>query len=180
MKIIGINGISTHGKNNTDRMLQRLADLGHQTCDVHLPKRWAFTARWKAKDDAKTILEFADPGDVIVAHSFGCLRAAKAMEQVDPGFFRAAFMFRPAMSTHYDFKGRTRDTRTFCFFSPDDLAILVGSLLIAHPFGAAGRKGFKDSYVANVHSYGAHNADFEGPGLRRNSKFIDGCLMELE
>lgn len=179
MKIIGVNGINTHGAGNTDVMLAELQKLGYDVLDVHLPKRHFITARWGAAKDAEAIHQFAEDGDVIVAHSFGCLRAAKAMEiaRSEGLKYSTVFMFRPAMSRHYRFNGLARDTDVYCFFSYDDIPIMIGSWLIGHPFGAAGRAGFSDPSVINMRSAGDHNADFDAR-LQRNVEFIDYVLQD--
>ena len=155
-KILGVNGLYTHGGNNIDRLLWKLRDKGHIVGDIALPERGFISARWGADDDAETIAKVSNDGDVLVAHSFGCLRAAEAMELVD---YSHVFMFAPAMQRGYDFGDQA--SKITCFHSHDDLAILMGQLLLFHPFGAAGRKGFYDKRVKHVELSGGHNAYFE-------------------
>ena len=158
MKIVGVNGINTHGEGNIDRLLQSLATDGYDVCDILLPKRSFISARWGADDDAEFIAEMSDPGDVLVAHSFGALRAAEAMKLQD---YSHVFMFNPAMDRRYDFEYTHPETKLYCFHSKGDYTILLGSLLLLHPFGAAGRSGLDSERVTNIEISGGHNAAFD-------------------
>ena len=166
MKIIGVNGIATDGAGNTDVLLKRLARLGYDTVDVQLPKRHFFSARWGAKKDAQLVVDNSDDGDVVVAHSFGCLRTAFAMRRRS---YRAVFLIAPAMSKNYRFPMSSTDI--YAFHSREDMAIRAGALLLFHPFGLAGRHGFNDPMVTNVHRAGGHNSYFE-EGLNETVSYI--------
>lgn len=172
MRIIGVNGINTHGERNVDLMLELLGNLGYQTEDVYLPKRSFISARWGAARDARIIADMSQDGDVVVAHSFGCLRAAVAMTTRK---FKAAFLFRPAMDRNYAFP---EGPDIHCFHSDQDMAILAGQFLLLHPFGAAGRVGFTDRRVINVQSFGGHSADFTDR-LTLNVRYVDKCLRQF-
>lgn len=157
-RILGVNGILSHGEGNIDLLLGALAKHGHDVVDVRMPYRSFFSARWGADDDAELLAETAKDGDAVVCHSFGCLRTAYAMETVD---FSAVFMFRPAMSRHYRFE---RPETVYCVHSRDDITIRLGARLLFHPFGVAGTKGFEQLGVHNTRSYGGHNQDFRHVG----------------
>jgi len=171
MKILGVNGIRSDGHKTTDRMLNALANLGYKTKEVEQPKRSAIGARFKYRQDAKAILDIAEPGDVLITHSYGGLKAAIAMKQME---FSAVFMFRPAMSRRYKF-----NQPVYCIYSPHDMAIWLGGGLLLHPFGWAGVKGFKSKHATNIPSSGHHGADFEGWNLVRWMEFIDNKLQKL-
>jgi len=157
-RIVGIPGIRSDGTGNINLLLGEFDRAGYETLKANLPIRSALTARWCTKRDAKKLLEITNPGDILVAHSRGCLVATKALE-IEPEKFPEVWFFRPAMSAKKVFK---TDTKITCVFSEDDLAIQVGSLLINHPFGKAGNKGFtRDLTVRNLESFGRHSEDFQ-------------------
>jgi hypothetical protein len=161
MKIITVPGIESEGVKSTDRVGKAMKDLGYNVHDIEQPVRSAWGARWKAQRDAKDIIEVANDGDVIVAHSYGCLKTSIAMRGVN---FAAAFLFRPAMSRWHRFP-QYQDTKTFCIYSKQDYTILGGSMLLFHPFGLAGYSGFRSAYVTNLKSHGAHSDDFKDDSL---------------
>ena len=66
MKIIGVNGIATHGANNIDLMLRDLAERGWDTVDVRLPKRHFLSAYWGAAKDAQAIIDVSADGDAVI------------------------------------------------------------------------------------------------------------------
>jgi len=171
-KILGVNGIKTHGKSTTDRTLIRLESLGYKTHDVNQPIRHSWDARWKKKKDAKAIIEVAEDGDAIICHSYGGIKTAIAMEGID---FSAVFFFRPAMGRNYDFPG-WQGTKIYCIHSKADMALWAGSVLLFHPFGLAGVYGFTDPFVNNVETQGGHSVDFEDRNIDRWVKFIDKAL----
>jgi hypothetical protein len=161
MKIITVPGIESRGVKSTDRIGRAMKELGYDTHDIDQPVRSAWGARWKAEKDAKDIIHYSNDGDVIIAHSYGCLKASIAMRGVN---FLAAFLFRPAMSRWQKFP-QYQKTKTFCIYSKQDYTILGGSLLLFHPFGLAGFKGFRSPFVTNMKSHGAHSDDFKDDSL---------------
>lgn len=176
MKILFVNGINTHGENNTDRLLREVAKFGYDVVDVNQKIRRFWDARWKAKEDSKAIIEIAQDGDVLVAHSYAGLKAAIANRGIN---FRAMFLFRPAMSRNHSFPG-WQDTKVYCIHSRGDLAIWAGSALLFHPFGLAGVAGFKDPFVTNVKSRGGHNEDFEPENVGNWARFIYRELQSID
>lgn len=169
MKILGVNGIRTHGKTTTDRLLFELEKLGHNVLDINQPIRHAWGARFKVRKDAKAIIKVANDGDVLLAHSYGCMKAARAMRGIN---FKAVFLFRPAMGRYHDFPG-WHDTEIYCIHSRGDLAVWAGGFLLFHPFGLAGVFGFKDNLVQNIRSSGGHSADFKRDNVANWASFIN-------
>ena len=136
-RLVFINGISTHGEGNVDILRAHMKDMGYKTLDVWLPKRNVLTARWTGKTDANIILQVTNEDDILIAHSFGCLRSAYAMEQ---RVYKAVFMIAPAMAKDWKFGF---EQLVYCFYSKRDSAITAGwALRFNHPFGAAGNTGF--------------------------------------
>lgn len=158
-RIVGINGIATRGHRSTDVMLSRLEELGHEVVDVDLPVRHTISAYWGADDDAALIASAARDGDYAIAHSFGALRLAYAMQSID---FRHVWLFRPAMRKDWEFD---RPRRVTCIHSPDDWTIKLGGIVPFHPFGWAGVRGFTQTHVHNRWSMDGHSADFRTPLL---------------
>ena len=177
MKIIGINGIRSDGIKTTDRLLNCLAELGYETHDLKQPKRSIWGARFKYRKDARKILDIANPDgtDVLVSHSYGGLKATIAMSQA---VFKAAFLFRPAMSRYSRFDGLNP---VYCIYNPTDVAIWGGSLLLVHPFGLAGALGFKSKHVGNIRSrHFGHGGDFSVQNVADWALFIDRELRAMQ
>lgn len=169
-RIVGVNGIWSHGEENIDLLLYELNKLGYPIIDVFNDNSGPFRARFSAKKDAKEVIRVSQDGDILIAHSYGCLKAAYAMQQIK---YAQVYMFRPAMSRKWK---APQGTITTCIYSKNDLAILVGSWLLFHPFGAAGRKGFDDSNILNIQSTGGHSEDFANSPMW--AKYIDGRLND--
>lgn len=154
MKIVGVNGIATHGEGNIDILLRELDSLGFDTLDVKLPKRHVLSAWWGHKMDAVAIAEASNDGDVVVCHSFGGARTAQAMRIRN---YKAVVFVNPAMTRFHRFN---RDD-IFCLHSKEDTTVKIGSWIPFHPFGRAGVDGFTDKSVNNIEITGGHNAAFE-------------------
>lgn len=167
MRIAGVNGIATHGAGSIDLLLLELAKRGHVVLDIPLPKRHWFSARWGGKPDGEIIAKHTRDGDVIVAHSFGCLRAWHAHQIRD---FAAIICIAPAMSDSAEWN---HPERVHCLYSPKDLAIRIGARLLFHPFGAAGSKGFTQEGVTNVEYQCGHSAYFQPPLISRVADYIE-------
>lgn len=160
MRIVGVNGILSHGEHNIDPLLDELARRGLAVRDVHLPFRTWVSARWNGCRDGQIVAQQSRDGDVIVAHSFGCLRAWNAHQVRD---YKAIVCIAPAMSD----RAQWRDPSiVHCFYSRKDLAIKIGALLLFHPFGAAGTKGFRQKGVTNREFEAGHNDYFRGALLQ--------------
>jgi len=175
VKIITVNGIRSTGAGSTDILGAKLAAMGYPVHDLNQPVRSAWGARWKANKDAADILEVAKHGDVLVAHSYGCLKSSIAMRGVN---FKAAFLFRPAMSRWHNFP-QYQSTKIFCIYSKQDYTILAGSLALYHPFGLAGFSGFYSPFVRNIKSTGAHSDDFHADRVDEWAIFIDNALKHI-
>jgi len=178
MRILGVNGIKSTGKNSTDVLGTELQALGHEFIDVNQPVRGAWGARWHAEMDARAIIELAQDGDVVIAHSYGCLKTSIAMRGIN---FHSVFLFRPAMSRkHRFYRLFNTGTKVYCIYSRQDYTVIGGSLLAFHPFGIAGARGFKDPFVHNLKSEGAHSDDFHYDSPKYNvlywANYIDKQL----
>lgn len=173
MKIVGANGILSEGEHNVDRLLDELRKRGYPTLDVDLPLVTWVRARWSGRADGHLLAEHSHDGDIVVAHSFGCLRAWYAHKVRD---YAAIVCIAPAMS-----RGTVWNNpeRVYCFYSPQDWAVRVGSWLPWHPFGGAGIAGFKQKGVHHFETLGSdHNDYFKGARLTRIIKLL-GSLYRL-
>lgn len=160
--IVLVNGIWTHGESNVDALKAPLTDAGHRVVDVALPRRGPFRARFTAARDGRTVANHSNDGDVIVAHSFGCLRAAHAAKFRE---YAAIICVAPAMSRHYKWP---HPRRVFCYHSNTDRALKAGALLILHPFGRAGLTGFTQEQVDNIDCWGLDHGDYFYPPFLAN------------
>lgn len=160
MKIVGVNGIWTHGEGDIDVVLDEMGSRGFETTDVRLPRRGPFSARWGGCKDGQIVARESEDGDIIVAHSFGCLRAWHAHQVRD---YRAIVCIAPAMGRGVKWR---YPERVHCWCSPADLAIRVGKWLLLHPFGAAGNKGFKQPSIVIHNVKGTDHGDYFRGDLR--------------
>ena len=157
MRVVGVNGINTHGDGNIDVLLRELKAGGLETVDVLLPRRHVLSARWSGRADGQIVADASRDGDIVVAHSYGCLRAWYAHQVRDYG---AIICIAPAMGRRMEWR---RPGSVYCWHSHADWAIRLGSVLIWHPFGAAGNVGFDQPGVVNRAAEGArHNDYFRG------------------
>jgi len=173
MKILLVNGILTHGAGSVDLAGYELNRRGFQIIDVHQELRHPWDARNRNNllHDALDIVALARDGDVLLCHSYGCLKGAMAMEHVD---FRKVYMFRPAMSRRHKF---AQPEKVTCWYSPADLPVWFGGMLwFKHPFGWAGTLGFKQPGVTNIRSHGGHSNDFHGANLMGCMDYIEADL----
>lgn len=175
MRIHTVNGIHSTGARSTDRLGTKLDMMGYSVNDINQPIRSAWGARWKANKDAKDIIDQVKDGDVIIAHSYGCLKTSIAMRGVN---LKAVFLFRPAMSRWHKFP-MYQDTKIHCIYSPQDYTIWAGALALYHPFGLAGVRGFRSPYVKNHKSHGSHSHDFSSQNIEYWANFVDTTLKEL-
>lgn len=165
MRFVGINGINTKGRNNTDVVLRELESRGYETLDVDLPVRHTISAFWGARGDAESYLvPVLRKDDILVAHSFGCLRAAHALRL--NGYIKAAFLIAPAMSHRWEFPD---PKKVYAFCSTDDWVVSLGSKIPGHPFGYAGTAGFNQLAPIghNYHWQSDHDDYFSDPLLSK-------------
>lgn len=152
MKILGINGIRTTGAKNTDLLLQKMQEREWKTCDTEYPTAWAISARWRwiQRRNAKRIMKYYREGDIVVAHSYGCLLTLRMMEM--GARFSHVFFFGAAMNDDFTFPAYGMESLVnVC--DVDDRALGIGSILPFHDFGKMGKtgyKGAKDPRVQNV------------------------------
>lgn len=141
MRILGVNGIRTDGRNNTDLLLNELKENGFDTVDVSYPEVNIFTARSRKRQfkNAQRIVDAYKPGDAVMAHSYGCLLTLRAMEL--GAKFSTVFFFGAAMNDDFSFPAEGMQ-RLHNFHNPNDVALTLGRLLWWHDFGAMGQTGY--------------------------------------
>jgi len=193
-RILGINGIMSHGKRSTDELLADLARHGAQTIDANYPLReiWEVRRRSHQHNDARRLMQrYYTEDDVVVAHSYGCLVSLRMMEM--GARFSRMFWFRPAMNRDYHIPAKACE-RLYVIHDPGDRAILFGSVIPFHDFGNAGRFGLMagasgcgrihgDSRIINTrtpdyseHEFWHHSDDFLDANRPRWVKFITNRL----
>lgn len=192
MIILGVNGVGTDGKDNTDVLGRELTKLGHKFIDANyrIMRLFRFQTydRGRQFEDASYIGKNYIPSEhfndcVLIAHSRGCLVAWRMLEI---GYrFRAVFLFRPAINR--DFILPQGQHQVYCIHRPDDRAIKWGGRLLFNDFGNGGRFGMEDDRVINIEAprykdseFWQHSDDFLYPQVRDWAKFIDEKLMFLK
>jgi hypothetical protein len=169
MKFVGVHGIRSDGHLNIDLLLDEMSRKGHKVKDVQTPSRSTWEARFKSRMDGQQVANVSEDGDVLLAHSYGCLVASEAMKLVK---YKAVYLFRPAMSRKYKFQASP--TKIYCIYSIADKAIWLGGFLrFNHPFGLAGVFGFRSDRVTNLMSKGHHGSDFEPETVESWADFIE-------
>ena len=142
MKILTINGIRTNGGSSTDKIGGCLSRSGFEVLDVNYPKVNIFTARSRKRQlsNAQNLVNKACDGDVLIAHSYGCLLALRAMEL--GAKFSHVFLFAPAMNVDFTFPYLGMENCTV-IYNKTDKAIKMGNWLWFHDFGKMGSQGYK-------------------------------------
>jgi hypothetical protein len=141
MKIIGVNGLHTWGEANTDLLLAELANRGHQVLDFNYPQVWFWRAGCRREQQriARLLVDQAEPGDIVVAHSYGCLVALRAMEL--GARFSMVFFFSAAMNQDFTFPyhGTRKLVNTY---NPADKALWLAKLIRWWDLGRMGSYGY--------------------------------------
>lgn len=183
-RILGVNGIynwSWSKDSFTDRLLAALgSDERNVVIDVKYPFMTAVLAytNFAIKRRARKILELNRPGDVLIAHSFGCLIALHAMRM--GARFSRVFFFGAAVEPGVEFP-REAFTHLYNIHSPDDKALTLGAKLPYHEFGTLGKFGYTghDPRVHNIKVDGYdHNDYVSARNLCTWANFIEIKLME--
>lgn len=185
MRILGLNGILTHGAQSTDRLLGLLGERGYQTLDVNYPFTFALMAHFRQRANTTYLLEAYRPGDCLIAHSYGCLLAYRAMQM--GAVFDKVFLFAPAMKADVEFPAGAYK-HIYVMHHPRDFAVWLGSLLPFHAFGRMGRDGYQGpprDDITNLESKGGSDYDrklhshyFSPARIAKWADFIDRTLME--
>ena len=149
-RILGINGIRTDGSTSTDKMLKQFDN--HPTIDVNYPKvrLWGARSRSRQYRNARQLVNKHIPGDVLIAHSYGCLLALRAMEL--GAKFSHVFLFAPAMNRDFTFPYLGM-TKLHVIHNANDKAVKAGALLAWHDVGEMGRFGYDgppDPRITNI------------------------------
>lgn len=160
-RVILINGILTHGEGNVDVLGARLAARGYQVEDTWHEKVNPITARWRGISIARSKANWIEDGDIIVAHSFGCVITRHLLHMVDVDV-AGAYLIAPADGERKSWEDAQVRT-VFCYHSPEDWTVRLGSWLWFHVFGSAGLNGYEDERVVNVEMESDHNDYFKSP-----------------
>lgn len=186
-RILGINGIRTDGSASTDLLLDEFAFCeGFITVDVNYPKVNIFTARSRSRQlrNARRLVERHDKGDILIAHSYGCLLALRAMEL--GAQFSHVFLFAPAMNRDFTFPYLGM-TKLHVIHNKKDKAIKLGSLLAWHDFGKMGRLGYDgapDPRIENILDTDKggmnHSHYFSNQNIEKWVKYIKQAISDTD
>lgn len=180
MRVLGVNGIhnwSWSKDSFTDRILAALS-YRHEVVDVKYHWMFAVFAYFdnSIKRRAKKIVEQNKEGDVLVAHSFGCLAAIYAMQE--GAKFSKVFFFAPAAEVDADIPDAFDEM--YVIHSTDDSTLTLGEALPFHKFGSMGRVGYKGKNVkvVNVNADGHTHSSYTTPKhLCQWVDFIESKLL---
>lgn len=162
-RILGVNGIhncSRSKKSFTDDFLKAL-EKKYTVIDVKYPYMLAILAYLKhsIKRRAKMLYEQSREGDVVIAHSFGCIATIEAMKlgaRYSKVFFFASAAERDVYIPSYGYE------RIWNIYSTSDATLTLGSLFPFHPFGKMGQRGYngKAANLLNVPAEGYQHGDY--------------------
>jgi len=174
MRVLGINGILSDGSTSTDLFIAKLKEAGHNVVDFNYGKVNVVSARWKQHKVGKQIFDKHIPSnDCVVAHSFGCLAVFRAMQQ--GAKFKKVFLFAPAMNHKVTFPYHAAE-QIYVIYHPQDMAIWAGAnLLLNHPFGRMGRKGYSGPEDSRVFSI---EAPLDGNDWLKHSTFFEPHTLD--
>ena len=160
--IVSSYGIHNGRKSATDAVLRRMEALDYPTKDPELAYRWALTAWFFVRRDAREVRDVLRDGDVMVCHSYGCLRGTLGarMAYKQGTRVKVLFLIAPAMSKDFRFDMLPPDITVVCLYSKDDVAVKWGARWPFHAFGSAGNVGFTDERVININFDGRDHGDY--------------------
>jgi pimeloyl-ACP methyl ester carboxylesterase len=149
--IVTINGINASAGHTVNRLGFALQNMGHLVTHLTYPTRrwWETRSRRSQYLDALGMVRDLEerhsgqPVDVI-AHSWGCLLAARMMELGGTGIFRRVFLFAPALDADWIFPLHAFDS-AWVAFNRGDRAVWAAEHLFGwwHPWGEMGRIGYR-------------------------------------
>lgn len=180
MRILGVNGIwnPDSGKTSfTDQLLTPLKFKGYRVRDISYRRMLALKAYIPQEIEKRALLviDAYEPGDAVIAHSFGCLLTITAMKL--GARFGKVFFFGAAVSQDAEIPPNYE--HLYNIHSPSDGALWLGTLLPFHPFGGMGKWGYrgKSPNVTNVEAPGmGHNDYVEPENIEKWLRFIDRKL----
>jgi hypothetical protein len=176
MRILGVNGIHNFSWSKdsfTDRMLDALSH-DHEVVDVRYSRMLAMLvySDYATNRRVRKILDQNQPGDVLIAHSFGCLASVGAMKQ--GARFKVAFFFGAACEPDIEIPDSFEVL--YNIHSEADRTLKLGDLLPFHDFGLMGCNGYKGNNpkVVNICADGnSHNSYTDAKNLCRWRDFIE-------
>ncbi len=142
--IIIVHGILTHG-GGIDKFGRALEKEGFNVRYFDYPKRFPLMLYlpWIYRGDGKRLRNFANPGDHVIAHSYGC---AVWQQSIKVGArWGKCFLFAGACtSNRMDYPEGCME-RTVVVYNPLDKALWWGAWLPFHIFGKMGLHGYTSS-----------------------------------
>lgn len=151
--IVTVNGINRSADHTTNRLAIALQARGLEVHRLTYPTRrwWETRNRRKQYLDARQMLSEMRQGLIsdhpvdLVAHSWGCLLAARMMELGGTLVFRNIFLFAPALDRDWIFPCKAFN-RMWVIFNRQDRAVWAARAFFLgwHPWGDMGRVGYQD------------------------------------
>ena len=145
-----LNGISDSIATTTGLLVPDFRRAGFVTQHLYRPTTHFWRSRRKSylRRRARNLLRALpkEKGGTIIAHSQGCLQTyymmlEHAKQSPDPLFDNIVFI-APAMNRKGWDWNRLEFGRMLVIYNAGDWAIWAGSMLLFHPFGMAGVRGF--------------------------------------
>jgi hypothetical protein len=160
MKILGVNGIHnwSWSKNSfTDKLLDALSEE-HEVIDIKYRRMWAFLAYFDDPIQRRADKILEHEGDILIAHSFGCLASIYAMRK--GAKFDKVFFFGAAAEC--DVFIPDNFNVLYNIHSDSDRALSLGRNIPLHPFGCMGKDGYsgRNEKVINVPANGLDHNDY--------------------
>ena len=122
---------------------------GYRVKEYRYGFTWFFGVRMMARRFARILYDLCDDGDVIVAHSHGCLLAMIAAEM--DAQFRHMVFINPALDRNTPLPAGI--PRLDVWYSPSDGPVRLARWLPWHRWGDMGATGYRGTWDKRVHSH---------------------------
>lgn len=175
MKIIGLQGVYSDGQKNIDRLLNRLSRHNYKTSafkyTLSIPDTYS-------ESELNEILDRVDPicedGDVIIAHSAGCLLAALLLERLKKRNITIPVVWFFNAGIDVDYKFSDNVGIIYSVVDPNDTVIALANFLPCNNVGSMGQAGYSgpNSNVIDLsYEYG------DSTTLLNHGEFFDSDII---
>lgn len=183
--------VSDGGKSTTGR----LAALMHRNYTViRFKTQWKrgllrdlWSVRHRNEKRAKALASIIRPGDLLIGHSNGCALIDMALHQLaslHPATVKVAY-FNPALDKDAPLAANVE--KCLLFYTPSDHTVWKAKLLPFHPWGEAGRTGYKakdeslcDPRYESISYESLGYANLKHSGVFKNYQAAKTCLKQIE
>lgn len=173
-RVILVHGFNVrdHGANTTLRLKPYFEHAGYPVKSYSYGFTWFFGVRFMAKRFARILYDFADDGDIIVAHSHGCLLAMIAAE-MDAAFRHMVFI-NPALDRATPLPRHI--PRLDVWHSPGDKPVALARWLPRHRWGDMGAVGYRGPADPRVTNFNKET-DFDVSSREHSDVFTNPRLL---